>query len=149
MEDLESTVATLARIKALGVGIAIDDFGTGYSSLSHLRRFPVDSLKIDRSFLVKHGESPEILRAILTLARGLGLEVIAEGVETDEQLSHLLALGCGLAQGYLFSRPVDGESARGLLTGPPPWAGRLPGPEPCSLIPEHSGVIPLRRSAAS
>ena len=149
MEDLESAVATLARIKTLGVGIAIDDFGTGYSSLSHLRRFPVDILKIDRSFLVKHGESPEILRAILTLARGLGLEVIAEGVETDEQLSHLLALGCGLAQGYLFSRPVDGEIARALLTGPLPWAGRLPAPEPCSLIPERAGVIPLRRSAAS
>jgi diguanylate cyclase (GGDEF)-like protein/PAS domain S-box-containing protein len=153
MGDLDVAIETLDRMKALGVGIAIDDFGTGYSSLSCLERFPIDSLKIDRSFIAKmgqQGESPEILRAILTLARNLGIEVIAEGVETEAQLGHLVALGCGLAQGYLFSRPVDREAVRALISDPPPWSALLPLRRPVPiLLQEHPNVTPLRRSAAS
>jgi diguanylate cyclase (GGDEF)-like protein/PAS domain S-box-containing protein len=153
MGDLDTATATLDRLKELGVGIAIDDFGTGYSSLSYLQRFPIDSLKIDRSFIAKlgdRGESPEILRAILSLARGLGIEVIAEGVETEEQLRQLLALGCGQAQGHLFAWPADREALGALLADPPPWAHLLPARPPAPAVPEHHhNVTPLRRSAAS
>ncbi len=150
MGDLDIATETLDRLKGLGVGISIDDFGTGYSSLSYLQRFPIDSLKIDRSFVAKmgeRGENPEILRAILTLARSLGIEVIAEGVETEAQLGQLLAMGCGLAQGYLFSRPADREAARALLADPPPWSSLLPARRPA--LQEHHNVTPLRRPAAS
>jgi diguanylate cyclase (GGDEF)-like protein/PAS domain S-box-containing protein len=153
MGDPDAATETLDRLKELGVGIAIDDFGTGYSSLSYLQRFPVDSLKIDRSVVAKmgdRGESPEVLRAILNLARDLGIEVIAEGVETEAQLNQLLALGCDQAQGYLFSRPVDRESARALLASPLPWISLLPPRQPApapSRLPNN--VTPLRRTAAS
>ena len=151
MEDRDDAAATLGRLKELGVGIAIDDFGTGYSSLSYLQRFPIDGLKIDRSFIAElgdRGESPEILRAILSLARGLAVEVTAEGVETEEQLRQLLALGCGQAQGHLFSPPVDREALRALLAGPLPWAHLFPARRPAA--PErHRNVTPLRRSAVS
>ncbi|MEA2605066.1 MAG: hypothetical protein QOF89_6058 [Acidobacteriota bacterium] len=152
MGDPDVAIETLDRLKALGVGVAIDDFGTGYSSLSYLQRFPIDSLKIDRSFVAKmgeRGESPEILRAILTLARSLDIEVIAEGVETEAQLGQLLAMGCGLVQGYLFSRPVDREAARALLDPPHPWAALLPARRPAPVLQEHHNVTPLRRTAAS
>ncbi|HYU35273.1 MAG TPA: EAL domain-containing protein [Thermoanaerobaculia bacterium] len=125
MEDPESAAETLARIRDLGVRLTIDDFGTGYSSLVYLQRFPVHCLKIDRSFVAKigeHGESPEILRAIVNMAQRLGIGVVAEGIETEQQLSQLIALGCRLGQGYLFSRAVDRETARDLLFQPPPWA---------------------------
>ncbi|HEV7506549.1 MAG TPA: EAL domain-containing protein [Thermoanaerobaculia bacterium] len=152
MGDLDTATETLNRLKALGVGIAIDDFGTGYSSLSYLQRFPIDSLKIDRSFVAKmgeRGESPEILRAILTLARSLSIEVIAEGVESEAQLGHLLALGCDQAQGFLFSRPVDREAARSLLAEPSSWAALFPAKRPTPVVQEHDNVTPLRRTAAS
>ncbi len=118
MDEAEKTVDTLRNLKALGVSLAIDDFGTGYSSLSYLRRFPVDTLKIDRSFIHNLGaqsEETEIVRAILSLARTLRLKVVAEGVETEEQLAQLQALGCDLVQGYLFSRPLSAEDASALL----------------------------------
>jgi diguanylate cyclase (GGDEF)-like protein/PAS domain S-box-containing protein len=152
MENLDAATLTLDRLKELGVGISIDDFGTGYSSLSYLQRFPIDSLKIDRSFIAKlgdQGESPEILRAILSLARGLDVEVIAEGVETEEQLHHLLALGCGQAQGHLFSRPGDREASRALLADPPPWACLIPARRPAAAAEHRHNVTPLRRSAVS
>ena len=121
MERTESIVATLRDLKALGVRLAIDDFGTGYSSLSYVHRFPIDSLKIDRSFVSSmgpNGEGSVIVRAIIDLAHNLHLDVIAEGVETDEQWANLRTLGCDYGQGFLFSRPVDAESARALLAGP-------------------------------
>jgi len=96
-------------LKALGVRLAIDDFGTGYSSLSYLHRFPIDILKIDRSFvgrLTESSEGPKLARTVVTLGETLGLETVAEGVETEEQVTHLLQLGCVAAQGFLFSRPV-------------------------------------------
>jgi diguanylate cyclase (GGDEF)-like protein len=109
LDDNETTRATLRRIQALGMKIALDDFGTGFSSLSYLRSFPFDRIKIDRSFVMDLGQRADaaaIIRAILGLGRSLNIPVIAEGVETPEQLSHLRAEGCGLAQGFLFSRPV-------------------------------------------
>ncbi len=109
LDDNEATLDMLRQIQGLGVKIALDDFGTGFSSLSYLRSFPFDRLKIDRSFVMDLGQradAPAIIRAILGLGRSLGIPVTAEGVETSEQLAHLQAEGCGLAQGYLFSRPV-------------------------------------------
>jgi diguanylate cyclase (GGDEF)-like protein len=117
LDDNEATVDTLRQIQRLGVKIALDDFGTGFSSLSYLRSFPFDRIKIDRSFVMDLGQRPDaaaIIRAILGLGRSLGIPVTAEGVETPEQLAHLQAEGCALAQGYLFSRPVSTGSIAGL-----------------------------------
>jgi EAL domain-containing protein (putative c-di-GMP-specific phosphodiesterase class I) len=100
------------------VQIAIDDFGTGYSSLSYLRRMPIDHLKIDRSFirdLENTKENDQIVRSIITLARSLGLTVIAEGVENQHQLDRLRTLDCDKAQGFMFSRPVNKDQALTLL----------------------------------
>ena len=108
MDEAEATVETLRALKRLGVRIAVDDFGTGYSSLSYLKRFPVDELKIDRSFVDGLGHDSEdraIVAAVIGLGRALGLGVLAEGVETEAQLAELRRLGCDSAQGYLFGRP--------------------------------------------
>ena len=102
------------ELKSLGVRISLDDFGTGYSSLSYLRRFPVDTLKIDRSFVVAMDESDEcreIIRTVLNLAMTLGLEVIAEGAETEAQIRYLESLDCKFCQGYFYSRPVPADQA--------------------------------------
>ena len=109
----------LSDLKALGIRLSIDDFGVGYSSLSRLRRFPVDTLKIDRVFvsaMEDDRESREIVRAIITLAQTLGLKVVAEGTETQSQIDQLRDLGCDMAQGYFFSRPCDVASASKLLS---------------------------------
>ncbi len=113
MGDADSAVATLNALKALGVQIAIDDFGTGYSSLSYLKRFPVDTLKIDRSFVVGLGHDAEntaIVRAVIALAKSLGLSVTGEGIETAEQLHELQSLGCDQGQGYYFARPLTANA---------------------------------------
>jgi diguanylate cyclase (GGDEF)-like protein/PAS domain S-box-containing protein len=118
MDDIEGAVAALKALKAIGVAIAVDDFGTGYSSLAHLRRFPVDILKIDHSFVAGLGRNPEdaaIVRAVLALARTLDLAVIAEGVERAEQLHELRTLGCERAQGNLFSAPLTEPAFADLL----------------------------------
>jgi PAS domain S-box-containing protein len=117
MGDAEAA-GVLGKFKALGVGLSIDDFGTGYSSLSRLQRLPVDSLKIDRSFISgmdSDKEAHEIVRIIIMLAHNLELKVVAEGVETEEQARQLRALGCELAQGYFFARPADGETITEML----------------------------------
>ncbi len=109
---------TLKALNRLGVGIVMDDFGTGYSSLSYLRNYPFEALKVDRSFVSDITEDPadrELVNAAIAMAHGLGLHVIAEGVETEEQLSHLVAQGCEMAQGYLFSRPVPADEITGML----------------------------------
>jgi EAL domain-containing protein (putative c-di-GMP-specific phosphodiesterase class I) len=118
MESTDSASAVLAELKELGVLLAIDDFGTGYSSLSYVHRFPLDSLKVDRSFVSAMGpdrERSEIVRAIVNLAHNLGLDVIAEGVETPHQLAQLKQLGCEYGQGFLFARPLEAAAARGLI----------------------------------
>jgi EAL domain-containing protein (putative c-di-GMP-specific phosphodiesterase class I) len=118
MDDVQSTTPTRGELANLGVRLAIDDFGTGYSSLSALRRFPVEVLKIDRSFVRGLTDNPEetvFLSAIIDLARTLGLRTVAEGVETTEQLAQLRDLGCEMAQGYCFSEPLLGEEATEIL----------------------------------
>jgi len=114
MADAASARQTLDRVRALGVHLALDDFGTGYSSLSYLRQFPVEMLKIDRSFVSGLGDErtdDAIIAMIVALSRTLGLLVVAEGVETDAQLARLSELGCDIAQGYLFDRPAPAERA--------------------------------------
>ncbi len=114
--DLDETINTF---KNLGIGISMDDFGTGYSSLSYLRSYPFDTLKIDRSFIndisVDKADR-ELINAAISMGHGLGLKVIAEGIETEDQLSHLIQLGCDIGQGYLFSKPVTGEEIFELLS---------------------------------
>jgi diguanylate cyclase (GGDEF)-like protein/PAS domain S-box-containing protein len=117
MGNTEQTLAILDRLKAMKVGLQIDDFGTGYSSLSRLQRLPFDTLKIDRSFVRELSAGNgclDIVKAILQLAHSLRLDVIAEGVETDEQLCCLRELGCDYVQGFLFSKAVDSHAAEGL-----------------------------------
>src|SRR5207244_8309979 len=112
VENAVRAVDMFARLRALNVQLHMDDFGTGYSSLSYLHRFQIDTLKIDRYFvraMGDRGENSEIVRTIVTLARNLGIDVIAEGVETRGQLAQLRALGCPQVQGFLFSRPVACE----------------------------------------
>ena len=114
MENPELAAVTLGKLRSLGVRLSIDDFGTGYSSLSYLNRFPLDILKIDRSFISAMGQKDEnlqIVKTIVTLAGNLGLQVIAEGVENDEQLNQLRLLKCQYAQGYLFAEPMDAAQA--------------------------------------
>ena len=118
MENLETAIDMLKRLRALGIELSIDDFGSGYSSLSHLHRFPLSTLKIDQSFVSNMDESnenTEIVRTIVTLARSLEMHVVAEGVETEEQLTQLRTLGCKYGQGYLFSRPMNAEATSELL----------------------------------
>jgi diguanylate cyclase (GGDEF)-like protein len=118
MENAEAATVMFKQLRALGVQLSIDDFGTGYSSLSYLHRFPLNYLKIDRSFvsrMVAADDNSEIVSTIATLARNLGMEVIAEGIETEEQHQQLKALGCEYGQGYLFSRPVDSSCVAELL----------------------------------
>ncbi len=118
MENSETAENLLNQLKDLGVWLTTDDFGTGYSSLSYLHRFPIDRLKIDRSFIsdmTSHSKNSEIIRTILTLARSLRMEVVAEGIENKEQLSMLKALDCDFGQGYIFSKPVPAAEAEKLL----------------------------------
>jgi EAL domain-containing protein (putative c-di-GMP-specific phosphodiesterase class I) len=112
MEDINQNIATLRAIRALGVSIAIDDFGTGFSSLSYLARLPVDTLKIDRSFVIDMTAGPEglaLVSTIINLAHSLKHKVVAEGVETEEQSRLLRLLGCDETQGYLFSKPLPSD----------------------------------------
>jgi len=112
IENPDAVTAALVQLRSLGVQIAIDDFGTGYSSLSSLHQLPIDTLKIDRSFIERmNADGAEIVRAIVAMARNLGLSVTAEGVETEDQLTQLKHLGCAEAQGYLFAPPLDADVA--------------------------------------
>jgi predicted signal transduction protein with EAL and GGDEF domain len=121
MADPAAAAETLQQIKSLGVRLAIDDFGTGYSSLSYLHRFPLDTLKIDRSFISGPGESEggmEIARTIMPMAKNLHLDVVAEGVETIDQVTLLKRLQCKYAQGYYFSKPLEAAEVMPLLLEP-------------------------------
>lgn len=118
MENQESVTVVIQQLKALGVSLSLDDFGTGYSSLNYLHRFPIDTLKIDRSFVSRMefgNESWEIVRAIAMLTNALDIDVIAEGIETKEQLAQLSTLDCKYGQGYFFSKPLDSATATALI----------------------------------
>lgn len=125
MENPEAAKTLLEQLKAMGVQLLIDDFGTGYSSLSYLHRFPIDTVKIDQSF-ISHmstdSESAEIVRAIVSLAHNLGMNVIAEGVELAEQLRQLRSLGAEYGQGFFFAKPLDREEVEALMQKEPAWA---------------------------
>lgn len=132
MRDAGLAAEALSRLKDLGVRVHIDDFGTGYSSLGLLHRFPVDALKIDRSFVrgmdagTRRAENTEIVQTITTLAHGLGMDVVAEGVDTAESLRRVTGIGCDLGQGYWFSKPEDARAAEALIASESRWQGRLP-----------------------
>jgi diguanylate cyclase (GGDEF)-like protein len=124
MENAENAIAVLKELKELGIQLSIDDFGTGYSSLSYLHRFPIDTLKIDRSFvnsMTEGSDNGEFVQTIMTLAHTLNLAVIAEGIETINQLHQLRILGCEYGQGFLFSRPVPKEEIDKLLENQSAW----------------------------
>jgi EAL domain-containing protein (putative c-di-GMP-specific phosphodiesterase class I) len=118
MDDTKGSIDKLKSLQLLGLHVALDDFGTGYSSLSYLARLPINSLKIDRSFIMQMSKGPEqmaIVSTVISLARALNLKVVAEGVETEEQANLLRLLRCDEAQGYLFGRPVPPEELEGKL----------------------------------
>ena len=124
MEDAKTVTNRLLELRKLGVKLGLDDFGTGYSSLSYLHRFPLDTLKIDRSFvarLLEEGENREIVRTIVTLGKNLGMDVVAEGVEQAQQLDDLRGLDCQHGQGYLFARPLPADEAIRVLREKPSW----------------------------
>jgi len=114
----EEAIQTLKRMKEIGANVSIDDFGTGYSSLSYLTRFPLDSLKIDRAFVTNlpDDDAVAVVRAIILMSKSLNFNIIAEGVETENQVGFLHALGCQVGQGYLFSKPIESEAFVKLLT---------------------------------
>jgi EAL domain-containing protein (putative c-di-GMP-specific phosphodiesterase class I) len=119
MEDAEDTIQLVYRLKDYGLRLIIDDFGTGYSSLSYLQRLPIDTIKVDRSFISRIQNKPDgnrnIVEAIISLAHRLDMVVVAEGVESPEQYALLLDLNCQLGQGYLFSRPLNKEGVDELI----------------------------------
>ncbi len=118
MRDVEFTVTMLSELRGMGVHVSIDDFGTGYSSLAYMRRLPIDSVKIDGSFVAEapaNADGAAIVAAIVALGRTLGLRVVAEGVETGEQLAILKDRQCDEAQGYLFARAVPSEAMARML----------------------------------
>jgi EAL domain-containing protein (putative c-di-GMP-specific phosphodiesterase class I) len=120
MADTDFAVQRLQELKTLGIRLAMDDFGTGYSSLSYLSRFPVDILKMDRSF-VGSGENVALTSAIIALGASLELDVVAEGIELPEQEDSLRDLGCEMGQGFLFARPMDSVALFEFLAGHPEW----------------------------
>ena len=122
MDDPELAALSLEQIKGLGVRVAIDDFGAGYSSLNYLNRFPIDTLKIDRSFvssMFSNDKSLEIVRMLTELARSLGMDIIAEGIEEEAQADQLRVFGCDYGQGFLYARPVPARQAMALIKGIP------------------------------
>lgn len=147
MENAETAILMLKQIKETGVRISIDDFGTGYSSLSYLHRFPIDLLKVDRSFvsaMEENTENGEIVRTVIALAKALNLKVVAEGIESIHQFHQLRVLGCEYGQGYLFSKPLPvGDIAR-LLDDSSRWQNILPSTATQVMPPPQLEIPPLR-----
>ena len=146
IEDADQALQALLALKALGLRVVLDDFGTGYSSLSYLRRFPFDKIKIDRSFitdLTRDNGSHAIVSAIPAMSGKLGLQVTAEGVETEDQLALLSAAGCDQIQGYLLGRPMPPPCSRRQSARPPPphwswnWRRQARGPAPYPRRPNE------------
>jgi EAL domain-containing protein (putative c-di-GMP-specific phosphodiesterase class I) len=137
---------TLQALKNAGIRITLDDFGTGFSCLNYLKRFPVDALKIDRSFVNGSTTNPTdsaIVRTIIALAHNLGMKVVAEGVETLEQVEFLRGHDCDIAQGYFFAAALEPQAAGALLTATPARPSR-PSPDPAPLWPRHEWELPPR-----
>ena len=152
MENPETAAELLAEIRSLGARVAIDDFGTGYSSLSYLKRLPIDTVKLDRSFVngaTSHPDDAALVMAIITLAHNLGLKVIAEGVETDEQMNFLRLLRCDEAQGYLFSRPMPAEDFESALTLRPQRKLSIPARSPRPDLNDYANVVNLSKPIRS
>ncbi|MGI8610262.1 MAG: EAL domain-containing protein [Candidatus Dormibacteria bacterium] len=161
MRDAESAITTLRELKALGLKISIDDFGTGYSSLAYLKRFPLDELKVDKSFVDGLGRDPEataIIAAVMGMAHALGLSVVAEGVETEEQAERLRALGCDEAQGFYYARPQPAREIDELLLaeaavklarpkGPGPRSRASSGGERVLVVDDAADVRQLARAS--
>jgi diguanylate cyclase (GGDEF)-like protein len=146
MENAENTIEMLKNLRALGIRLSIDDFGTGYSSLSYLHRFPIDTLKVDRSFVstMEDGtENGEIVRTIIALAKTLNLDVVAEGIESIHQLHQLKILGCEYGQGYLFSRPVSTEDAQAILDDRTRWQNIISNNNP-AIVAQNREFTHLR-----
>jgi diguanylate cyclase (GGDEF)-like protein/PAS domain S-box-containing protein len=144
MEHSERSMNVLSDLEKLGVSLSTDDFGTGYSSLSYLQQFPFDRLKIDRSFINQMGESDKgraIVKTILMLGENLGLEVVAEGIETEQQLESLMLLGCRFGQGYLFARPMDGEKAEAIVRKGLQDSGRRKSPN----LPRETPILEVSK----
>jgi EAL domain-containing protein (putative c-di-GMP-specific phosphodiesterase class I) len=120
LRDMDSAVARLTALRALGVRIALDDFGTGFSSLAYLERFPIDILKIDRSFVARvgTGDRTALAEVVIQLSKALHLQSVAEGIEHQEQFDELRRLGCLLGQGYLIAKPVTADFVDSLLRQP-------------------------------
>lgn len=141
MENIEAAIEMLEQLHARGIQLSIDDFGTGYSSLSYLHRLPIDTLKIDRSFIDRmegSSENAEIVRTIIALGRNLRMSITAEGIETVDQLNQLRALDCDSGQGYLFSKPLEAEDARQIVRQIDEWRAFDQGAEityPAALLP--------------
>jgi EAL domain-containing protein (putative c-di-GMP-specific phosphodiesterase class I) len=136
ISDVAACAGCFVELHELGVSLAIDDFGTGHASLSYLHRFPVDAIKIDRSFVAalgSGGRADAVSRAVIHLAHDLQMKTVAEGVETVDQLRELRALGCDLAQGYFFSRPVPPEELGALLAVQAPFASQVRAADDASL----------------
>ena len=143
MENAESVISMMKQIRELGIQLSIDDFGTGYSSLSYLHRFPINTLKVDRSFVnsMEDGsENGEIVRTVIALAKTLRLNVVAEGIETIHQLHQLRILGCEYGQGYLFSRPVPVEEAEYLIQDSSRFENIIP--YQITRMPVHNADFP-------
>jgi len=133
MADVDATSATLRELRRMGLAIAVDDFGTGYSSLTYVKRFPVTRLKVDRSFVSGLGIDPDddaIVASVVSLARAIKVDCIAEGVETDRQRQALQALGCDYAQGFLWSPAVDADCLEEWLRGHDPASVLALSPQP-------------------
>ena len=146
MENAETAILMLKQIKETGVQISIDDFGTGYSSLSYLHRFPIDQLKVDRSFvsaMEENTENGEIVRTVIALAKALNLKVVAEGIESIHQYHQLRVLGCEYGQGYLFSKPLPVADIERLLADKSRWQNILPGAN-TPVVPQTRDISHLR-----
>ncbi|MBK6723253.1 MAG: EAL domain-containing protein [Acidobacteria bacterium] len=146
MDNAETAILMLKQIKETGVRISIDDFGTGYSSLSYLHRFPIDLLKVDRSFvsaMEENTENGEIVRTVIALAKALNLKVVAEGIESIHQFHQLRILGCEYGQGYLFSKPLPVADIERLLADNTRWQNILPSPG-MPMIPQNREISQLR-----
>ena len=138
MKNVEQNIRMLKELRRLGLSISIDDFGTGYSSFAYLKRFPLNTLKIDRSFIrdiTTNVEDREITRAIIAMGQNLHLKVLAEGVETDEQLEILKDSGCDYIQGYYYSRPLDAAQITRLLNGDATGQGSNDPPSTSTVVP--------------